>query len=125
MAKKSSGIGLRIRGLRISRGVSQGDLAKATSMNQSVLNRIEKGTRPARDAEISAIANFFDVSADWLLHLTKIVDEPSTAEPPEVDTSMFPLTTEEESLLRRYRHLNEQGRTTLLQVAEFAEAAKG
>jgi len=59
MAKKSSGIGLRIRGLRISRGVSQGDLAKATSMNQSVLNRIEKGTRPARDAEISAIANFF------------------------------------------------------------------
>ena len=103
MTKKSSGIGSRIRGLRISHGVSQGDLAQAVSINQSVLNRIEKGTRPARDAEISAIASFFDVSADWLLRLTETEDASITAEPPVGDTTMFPLTEEEESLLRRYR----------------------
>lgn len=60
-------IGQKIYDLRIERDVQQGELAKALGLHQSVLNRIEKGTRPARDMEIIAVARYFSVSADFLL----------------------------------------------------------
>lgn len=72
MTERLNIIGSRIRNLRIARGIQQGELSQAISMNQSVLNRIEKGTQPARDIEIAAIPTFFHVSADWLLHLTGV-----------------------------------------------------
>ena len=62
-----SGIGQKIYDLRIEHDIQQGELAKAIGLHQSVLNRIEKGTRPARDCEISALASYFQVSSDYLL----------------------------------------------------------
>ena len=67
MAEEISKIGQRIYDLRVERDIQQGELASAINIHQSVLNRIEKGTRPARDLEIVALANFFKVSADYLL----------------------------------------------------------
>ena len=59
--------GKRISNLRELRNVLQKDLAKAIHVDPVVLNRIEKGKRSARDEEIKAIADYFDVSADYLL----------------------------------------------------------
>ena len=52
MENNHSTIGQRIYDLRIEIDVQQGELSKAIGLHQSVLNRIEKGTRPAQDTEI-------------------------------------------------------------------------
>ena len=57
----------RIRELRKARDVTQQELADAIKMNQSVVNRIERGTRPIRDDELKELARFFNVSTDYLL----------------------------------------------------------
>lgn len=66
-------IGKRITELRKLKQISQQQLADKIGINQSVLNRIENGSRPLRDDEIKAIANFFKVSTDYLLDVPKIV----------------------------------------------------
>ena len=57
----------RIIALREELGLSQKDLAQKINLNVSVMNRIEVGTRPMRDDEIKTLANFFNVSTDYLL----------------------------------------------------------
>ena len=66
-----STIGQRIYDLRIENDVQQGELSKAIGLHQSVLNRIEKGTRPARDTEIISISRYFNVCTDYLLGITQ------------------------------------------------------
>ena len=66
-----STIGQRIYDLRIEHDVQQGELSKAIGLHQSVLNRIEKGTRPARDTEIISISRYFNVCTDYLLGITQ------------------------------------------------------
>ena len=66
-----STIGQRIYDLRIEHDVQQGELSKAIGLHQSVLNRIEKGSRPARDTEIISISRYFNVCTDYLLGITQ------------------------------------------------------
>ena len=103
-------IGRRIYDLRIERDINQGELANAIHLNQSVLNRIEKGTRPARDQEVRDLALFFHVSADTLLGL------------PTIAAPQPQLTTDEHRLLTHYRALDERGK---LNVAETARREFG
>lgn len=63
-------IGQRIFDLRVERDLQQGELAVAVGLNQSVLNRIEKGTRPAKAAEIRMLAQYFGVSSDTILGIS-------------------------------------------------------
>ena len=60
-------VGEQIVLLRESKDISQKELAKHIGMHNSTLNRIEAGTRPIRDVELKAVADFFDISADYLL----------------------------------------------------------
>lgn len=60
-------IGKRISDLRESRSVLQKDLAKAIHIDPVVLNRIEKGKRSSRGEELRGIADYFNVSVDYLL----------------------------------------------------------
>ena len=60
-------IGERITGLRESRDVLQKELARAIDVDPVVLNRIEKGKRSARGEELKAIADYFNVTTDYLL----------------------------------------------------------
>lgn len=70
-------IGRRIAELRESKNISQTELASRININRSVLNRIEFGTRPARDLELKGIANVLDVSTDYLVGNT---DNPNSAD---------------------------------------------
>ncbi|MFJ8268495.1 helix-turn-helix domain-containing protein [Peribacillus asahii] len=60
-------IGERIVILRENKGWKQKELADKVDINVSVMNRIEKGTRPLTDSEIVKIASVFEVSTDYLL----------------------------------------------------------
>lgn len=61
------GTGHRIRDVRESKGIFQGELAKMANINKSVMSRIENGDRAIRDDELREIAKCLNVSADYLI----------------------------------------------------------
>lgn len=60
-------VSTKIAKLRKDFDLTQKELSDKIGINQSVLNRIEKGTRSVRDDELKAIADYFNVSTDFLL----------------------------------------------------------
>lgn len=52
---------------REERDWSQAELARRIKMNNTALNKIEKGTRKVSSAELEALASAFNVSTDYLL----------------------------------------------------------
>lgn len=52
---------------REERNWSQAELARRIKMNNTALNKIEKGTRKVSSAELEALASVFNVSTDYLL----------------------------------------------------------
>lgn len=57
----------RISELRQQKSLTQKELAKKLNINHSVLSRIETNERPIKDDELLKIADFFNVSTDYLL----------------------------------------------------------
>lgn len=57
----------RISELRQKNKLTQKELADKLNINYSVLSRIETGERSVRDDELLAIADFFNVTTDYLL----------------------------------------------------------
>lgn len=95
--------------LRERQGLNQKELAESLNMNRSVLNRIENGTRPVRDDELKIIADYFDVSADYLLGR---------------DTPKAPaLSDEQTTVLDIFDALNPTGRNALIAVLDGLRAA--
>jgi transcriptional regulator with XRE-family HTH domain len=96
-------LGQRIVNLREEHDLTQKELAEKLDFNRSVLNRIEQGTRPCRDDELKKLADFFDVSADFLL-----------GRPPTVEELPKPtLSDDEEELIAWYRALSEDSKALL------------
>ena len=65
---------IRIRDLRLERGISQLKLAMDLHMNQNGISRYETGARQADYATLIAFADYFHVSIDYLLGRT---DDPA------------------------------------------------
>lgn len=98
-------ISSKIANLRKERDLTQKELSDKLGINQSVLNRIEKGTRPVRDDELKAFADFFDVSADYLIGNEK--------------NNTFIFNEDETRLLDGYRLLDDSKRQTLFSMLSF------
>lgn len=64
--------GAIIKKLREDNKLSQAELADNIGINNSVLSRIESGDRQLRDDELIKIADFFNVSVDYLLGRTNV-----------------------------------------------------
>ena len=62
---------MRLKYLRTSRGISQLKLAMDLSMNQNSISRYENGIREADYATLIRLADYFDVSIDYLLERTE------------------------------------------------------
>lgn len=61
---------MKLKELRKSRNISQLKLAMELNMNQNTISRYETGEREAGYAELIAIADYFNVSVDYLLERT-------------------------------------------------------
>ncbi|MBQ8497776.1 MAG: helix-turn-helix transcriptional regulator [Clostridia bacterium] len=61
---------MRLKELRKSRKISQVKLAMDLNMNQNTISRYETGEREADYATLIALADYFDVSIDYLLERT-------------------------------------------------------
>lgn len=86
--------------LRKGLGFTQKEMALRLGIDRSVLNRIENGVRPVREAELKIFADYFNVSADYLIG----------RETPEA----APLSTEQIALLKGFDALDSVGRKTLI-----------
>ncbi|MBE6654092.1 MAG: helix-turn-helix transcriptional regulator [Ruminococcaceae bacterium] len=61
---------MRLSELRKKRGISQLKLAMDLNMNQNSISRYENGEREADYATLIKLADYFDVSIDYLLGRT-------------------------------------------------------
>ena len=61
---------MRLKELRKSRGISQLRLGMELNMCQNTISRYETGEHEAGYAELIAIADYFNVSIDYLLERT-------------------------------------------------------
>ena len=118
-------IGRKIFDLRVEQDIAQHTLAAALQLHVSVLNRIEKGSRPIRATELRLVAQFFNVSTDFLLGLAPQHDHNTrpTVEQHHLYSlsgkKILPvLAADEEALLCTYRHLDERGRTAVKETAQ-------
>ena len=91
----------RFRELRKSKGLTQEDLGKILNVQKSTISRYEKGLIFPSPDVLKLMANYFNVSTDYLL------DEEVTSLQSESD---------EKNLLRGFRNLTQDGRYALLQV---------
>ena len=66
--------GERLRTLRMSAGLSQKKLAEQLNVRHTTISRIEKGEREPSLQLLNLIADFFNVSVDYLLGRT---DDPT------------------------------------------------
>ena len=66
---------MRLKELRRKKGISQWKLAMDLGMNQNSISRYETGEREADYATLIRLADYFDVSIDYLLNRT---DNPET-----------------------------------------------
>lgn len=64
-------IGNRIRELRSSKMMSQADLAKALHVSQQAITKWETGKSEPSSSVIEEMADYFNVSADYLLGMTE------------------------------------------------------
>ena len=62
---------MRLKALREARGISQLKLAMDLNMNQNSISRYENGVRQADYKTLIALADYFDVSIDYLLERTE------------------------------------------------------
>lgn len=65
---------MRLKELRTKKGISQLKLAMDLDMNQNSISRYENGIREADYATLIKLADYFDVSIDYLLERTNNPD---------------------------------------------------
>jgi len=61
---------MRLKQLREAKGISQMKLALDLSINQNSISRYENGVREADYKTLIKLADYFDVSVDYLLKRT-------------------------------------------------------
>ncbi len=61
---------MRLKEIRKSKGISQLKLAMDLNMNQNTISRYETGEREPGLAELKKIADYFNISIDYLLERT-------------------------------------------------------
>ncbi|MBQ8164234.1 MAG: helix-turn-helix transcriptional regulator [Clostridia bacterium] len=65
---------MRLKELRKKKNITQLKLAMDLNMNQNTISRYETGEREAGYNELIKIADFFNVSIDYLLERTDVPD---------------------------------------------------
>lgn len=64
------GEGMRLKEIRKARGISQLKLAMDLNTNQNTISRYETGEREPGIAELIKLADYFQISVDYLLERT-------------------------------------------------------
>ena len=71
--------GKRIKSLRLERGVKQEEVATAAGITAAFLSEVENGKKGVSVEVLKSIADYFEVSTDYLLGRTEVRGELETA----------------------------------------------
>lgn len=116
----------RFKYLRNMARLSQSEFAQIIQLSQGRLSDIERGkNKPSADTLV-AVADFFNISAAWLLQgtgkpPTQVHPSPHPAAPVNPETEM---PSQETSLLAEYRKLNDFEKKQLWMFLDFLTYAK-
>ncbi len=94
----------RLKELREDRHFSQKKVAISCDLTPTCICQLETGVRNPTGSTLVALANFFDVSIDYLMGRTTDIENVSLAMPGEQ------LTADERELLNGYRKLDLKNR---------------
>ncbi len=108
----SMSIGQVILELRKEYNLSQQKLADLIGVNQSTIAKIEIGRNEATASTIKKLADFFHVSADYIIERSDDFGQ-VTVQPP---TSA--LSDEEKDVIRKYSSLNYPNRKLIMQMLD-------
>ncbi len=104
-------IGEKILTMRLSRNMSQAELAAAINMSPSSVAMYEAGKRRPRDSVTAALADVFNVPK-WSILYSE--EELKPQEPPRLTEAE--LAPDESQLVTDYRSLNPQGQEYIRQT---------
>lgn len=108
---------MRLKELRQEKSLTQQDVANGTHISRSVLSQYEAGIVDPTATVLSRLADFFEVSTDYLLGRT---DDLGAFVPPRSDLSL-----DEQQLLHCFRELPGSSQSLILSmVKSAADAAK-
>lgn len=105
-----------LKELRLAKGLTQTEVAKGCKVSMQCISSLEMGTRNPTGTTLTALADYFQVSTDYLLGRT---DDLGMASFQSGETA---LSAEERELLRRFRSLSERSRKV---VADMVAAMAG
>lgn len=100
--------GLRLKHLRIEKGLTQDELAKVLGVAKSTISLYETGKREANYEMLSKIADYFGVTVDGLLGRG----------------NLFPLDEQESEFIDCYKSLTADEKRELESFAAFIKARK-
>lgn len=105
---------MRLKELRTEKNLTQEEVAKEIGTSQTNIGRWEKGLNEPSSSFVVKLANFFEVSTDYLLgrsddfgNVTVTTASPSAA-----------LTPDEQEILETYRNLPPHRRKTFMLFVE-------
>ena len=102
-----------IKDERNKRSLSQLALSKLIGVSQQTIGSWETGRTSPDLLMLVNLADFFDVTTDYLLGRTKNRKLLEPAQPPAAPPSTPALTPQEQDLLRKYRFLTDEHRGLL------------
>jgi len=79
---------LRLAELRSARGLTQQQLADLTGLTRGRLNNYEQGTREPDLVTLQSLADFFDVTTDYLLGRTETTAEAAAETMSKIDQAL-------------------------------------
>ena len=101
----------RIVNLRKDRGLYQKQIAKLLNTNQNTVSNIEKNQRELKIDEVIKLANFFDVSTDYLLCLT---DDKRPVEQILIESDISNNTTELKEFIEKALYKTKEDLVTVI-----------
>ena len=108
-----------IKDERNKRSLSQLALSKLIGVSQQTIGSWETGRTSPDLLMLVNLADFFDVTTDYLLGRTKNRKLLEPAQPPAAPTPAPAITPQEQDLLRKYRQLTPTGRSQLDTYLDF------
>ncbi|MDM5333401.1 helix-turn-helix transcriptional regulator [Ureibacillus composti] len=114
-------LGNRIKYLREKNNISQIEFAKKIGVSNAVLSRYESGDRKPDYDTLDLIANYFEVSTDYLLGRTDTL-EPSTK--PQDDEAEFQAFINDPELQVWYKELPKSDEEELRKLRTIWEMIK-
>lgn len=108
----------RIKELRETKGLNMRETARLLGMPYTTYVNYEKGQREPTSEILIQLADFFGTSVDYLVGRTCSSTRPKiTSTAPSTDS--FKLAPDEELLIRKFRSLDDRGKSAVLNVLNF------